>query len=177
MKGLEEMVLDRSRVLELIELLGLIGVVMFLPFVIHQQWITGPIINAILILILFLSGLRSAIIVSFIPSFMALSGGLLPPILAPVLPFIILSNVIYVITIDFIYHRVISDNLAYGVGVLIASILKFLFLFSTTSIITKLIAKPQMINKIIDMMSWSQFATALTGGIIAFLVLKWLKRI
>ena len=31
--------------------------------------------------------------------------------------------------------------------------------------------------KVIQMLSWPQLATALAGGIIAFAVLKWLKRI
>ena len=169
--------LDRAKTIELVQLLGLVGVAMFLPFVLHLQWITGPVINAILILVLFLGGLRSAIVVSLVPSLMALSGGLLPVVLAPILPFIMLSNIIYIIAIQYFYHSIKKEQMSFLIAIIIASSLKFLFLFSTTSIMTNLVAKQALVGKIAAMMSWPQFFTALTGGLIAFLVLKWLKRI
>jgi len=95
----EEQTMARVNVWAIAQFLGLAGVATLLPFFIHLQWITGPVINAILILILFLVGIRSALVVCLIPSLMALAGGLLPAILAPVIPFIMISNVIFVLSI------------------------------------------------------------------------------
>jgi len=99
MKNLQEKVttLVDTRVITKFLILGSTATV--LPFLIHIQWFTGPIINAILILTLFLVGIRSAFVVCLVPSLMALSGGLLPAILAPIIPFIMISNVIFVLTI------------------------------------------------------------------------------
>jgi hypothetical protein len=174
---MKEVSLDRTKAIELTSVLGLLGVAMFLPFIIHLQWITGPIINAILILILFLGGLRLGLLVSFIPSLMALSGGLLPFVLAPVVPFIVLSNILYVTAINYFYHIIKKEQMAFIISIIIASSLKFLFLLSTTSIMTKLVLKQNLVAKIALMMSWPQLFTALSGGLIAFLILKWLKRI
>jgi len=148
-----------------------------LPFFIHIQSITGPIINAILILVLFLAGIRLAVIVALVPSIAALVGGLLPLPLAPMIPFIMLSNVIFIFTVDYFYN-LFKDNLnGYFVGIFVGSLAKFFFLFVNTILIIKLIAKQELAVKIAQLMSWPQFFTAMVGGMIAFLVLKWLKRI
>lgn len=159
------------------QFLGLSGVATILPFFIHIQWITGPIINAIFILVLFLVGIRSALVVCLIPSLMALSGGLLPAILAPVVPFIMIGNVIFVLGIDYFYNNFKNAAKGYWLGVLAGAFLKFVFLYASVTWITKLLLKQDLAVKVAQMMSWSQFATAILGGMIAWVVLKWLKRI
>lgn len=159
------------------QFLGLFGVASILPFYIHVQWITGPMINAILVIVLFLLGIRSAFLVCLVPSLMALSGGLLPPVLAPVIPFIMIGNIIFILTIDLVYNTFRDNNKGFFVGVLLGAVLKFLFLFLSVNLIEKLLLKKELIIKVAQMMSWTQLATALTGGMIAFIVLKWLKRI
>jgi riboflavin transporter len=149
----------------------------FLPFVIHLQWLTGPIVNAVLILALFILGFRPALLLCFIPSMMALLGGLLPAVLAPAVPFIMLSNVIFIALINSIYKSFKNEIAGFGYGVLAGAGAKFIFLTMTVYIITPLLAKKELGIKVAQMMSWPQFATALTGGLIAFAVLKWLKRI
>lgn len=157
--------------------LGFAGVATFLPFYIHLQWFTGPIVNAILILVLFLVGIRSALLLCLIPSLMALTGGLLPAVLAPVVPFIMISNVLFVIVIDWFYNNFKNETKAYWLGVIMASSLKFIFLFSSVNIIGRLLVKQELTIKVAQLMTWPQFATAFTGGMIAWAVLKWLKRI
>jgi len=159
------------------QFLGLASIATFLPFFIHLQWITGPIINAILILVLFLVGIRSALVVCLVPSLMALAGGLLPAILAPVVPFIMISNAILVLSIDWIYNNFRDEVKGYWLGVLIGAGLKFLFLFLSVNFIGRLLIKQELIFKIAQMMSWPQLATAILGGMIAWAVLRWLKRI
>jgi len=157
--------------------LGLAVTAAFFPFFIHLQWISGPIINAILILILFLVGIRSALVVCLIPSLMALAGGLLPAILSPVVPFIMISNVIFVLSIDWLYNQSKNEIKGYWLGVLVGAGLKFLFLLLSVNFIGHLLIKQELTIKVAQMMSWPQFATAIAGGLIAWAILKWLRRI
>ncbi len=148
-----------------------------LPFFIHIQWLVGPIVNAILILVLFLSGIRAALVVCLIPSLMALAGGLLPAVLSPTVPFIMIGNVIFVLIVDYFYNLAKDGLSGYFLGVFFGAGLKFLFLFFSTAFIAKLLIKQELAVKVAQMMSWPQLATAVAGGLLAFVFLKWLKRI
>jgi hypothetical protein len=108
---------------------------------------------------------------------MALSGGLLPAILSPVVPFIMIANVLYVLIIEWIYSMNKDDFKGYWYGIVMASILKFVFLYFSVTIISRLLIKQELIAKVGQLMSWPQLTTALTGGMIAWIVLKWLKRL
>ena len=154
---------------------GLLLVISFLPFFIHLQWLSGPLVNALLILILFLSGIRSAMLAAVIPSFMALAGGLLPIPLAPVVPFIIIGNIIFILTIDYIYYSSRNTIGAYWKGIIIGALLKFAWLFLSVNYITGLLLKKELAFAVTQMLSWPQFATAVIGGAIAWGILKWLK--
>lgn len=177
MTYIKEQVITRTNIKIITQFLGLASVATLLPFFIHLQWVTGPIINAILILTLFLVGIRSALVLCLVPSLMALAGGLLPAMLAPVVPFIMISNVILVLSVDWIYNRVKDAARGYSLGVLVGAGLKFLFLLASVNIIGQLLIKQELAIKVAQMMSWPQFATAVTGGMIAWVALKWLKRI
>lgn len=177
---LKEKIIEQVNARALIQFLGLAGIATFLPFAVHVQWLTGPIVNAILILALFLAGARSALTLCLIPSLMALSGGLLPAVLAPVVPFIMISNVILVLCVDFFTHtRQATLNSAknYWLGIIIGAGLKFLFLFLSVNVIAKLLVKQELAVKVAQMMSWPQFATAVIGGMIAWVILKRLRRV
>ena len=176
----KEQVMTRVDVRATARFLALAGTATFLPFVIHVQFITGPIVNAILILALFLVGVRSALVICLIPSMMALAGGLLPAILAPVVPFIMIGNVILVLCVDYFANlRQITPNNAknYWIGVLIGAGLKFAFLFFSVNFISKLLIKQELAVKVAQMMSWPQFATAVAGGVIAWAALRQLRKI
>jgi riboflavin transporter len=157
--------------------LGISSIASILPFFIHLQWVTGPLVNALLILMLFFVGYRSAIILCFIPSLMALSGGLIPAILAPGIPFIMLSNVLYISVIQFVINNNRNERFGYWIAALSSSILKFLFLFASISFIIPLFTKKEITLKIAQMMSWPQMFTAFTGAMIAWLILRWFKKI
>jgi hypothetical protein len=158
--------------------LSLTMVATFLPFIIHLQWITGPIVNALLILILFLVGLRMALLICFVPSLMALAGGLLPLPLAPVVPFIMLGNVIFILAIDYFYKSAKKQINGYWIGVVVGGALKYLFVWFNANLMINLILHDDVAAPLlVKLVSWPQFATALAGGIIAWAVLKWLKRI
>jgi riboflavin transporter len=172
----KEQILTGVNVRSLTSFLSMTAVAMFLPFVIHLQWLTGPIVNAILILVLFLVGIRSALVVALVPSLMALAGGLLPAVLAPAVPFIMISNAIFILSIDRIYDWSKNMNQGYWSGVLVGAILKFAFLYFSVGWITKLLLKQELALAVTKMMSWPQLITAILGGLIAFAILKWLKR-
>lgn len=177
MRYVKENALARVDAQAITKFLTLASVATVLPFLIHVQWLTGPIVNAILIVTLFLVGIRSALVLCLIPSLMALSGGLLPAILAPVVPFVMISNVILVLSIETAYSYFKNVNYGYTIGVLVGAGLKFLFLFSSVSLISKLVLKQELAVKIAQIMSWPQFATAVIGGMLAWILLKWLKRL
>jgi hypothetical protein len=157
--------------------LALAGVATVVPFYIHFQWITGALVNAILIIALFLLGIISALILCFVPSLMALAGGLLPAVLAPVVPFIMLGNTILVLIMEWFYTNIKDANKGYWLGLIIGASLKFLFLFLSVNIISRLLIKKELAAAVAGMMSWPQLATALTGGLVAWGVLKKFKRI
>jgi hypothetical protein len=170
-----EIALEKIDAKWLARFLSLTAVAVFLPFFIHLPWITGPIINAILILVLMLSGLRSALLVACLPSLMALSGGLLPVVLAPAVPLIIISNIIFVLAIDWFHQRAQSDFNGYWLGILSGAFLKFVFLFLATSFLAAFLIKSPVMDIITKLLGWSQLLTAVAGGVIAFGVLKFLK--
>ena len=139
----------------------LMSVAVFAPLI-HNQAITGPIVNAVLFISVFITGIRGAVLIAFIPSVIALSTGLLSLVLAPMIPFIIIGNIILVLSFSFLKDK------NYWLGIVSASFLKFVFLFSVSYIIS---------SKLVIIMSWPQLITALAGGAIAFLVLKSIKKI
>ncbi len=156
---------------KLIQFSALLGIASIAPVLLsHQQVISGPIVNATLIISVVLLGTESAILVGLIPSIVALSVGLLPAVLAPMIPFIMLSNVILVMVFGFVYKR------SYWAGLVSASILKFLFLFFTSSVVINLVIKTELAKQVGLIMSWPQLLTALIGGILAFGLLKFIKK-
>jgi len=58
-----------------------------------------------------------------------------------------------------------------------ASVLKFIFLFTTSSVVINLLLKKEIATKVAEMMSWPQLLTALGGGVIAYIFLNSLKKV
>ena len=130
-----------------------------------SQLIAGPIVNAILFLSVLFLGARVAILIAVVPSVIALLTGLLPFLLAPMIPFIITGNIILVFTFNNLKDSFLK-------GVLIASFLKFFFLFVSGFLVINFAIKETVI---VSMMGWVQLFTALTGGLIAHLFYRLLK--
>ena len=177
MRYIKENVLAKPNVASLVNFLVLASIAVFTPFFIHVQWLTGSIVNAVLIIVLFMVGVRSALVLCLIPSLMALAGGLISPVLAPIIPFIMMANVMLVLTVDRVYYYFKNDLKGYWVGLVVGAILKFAFLYFSLNIISKLLIKQELMAKVAQMMSWPQLATAITGGFIAWIFLKKIKRI
>jgi len=176
MQYLKEKTFERVNVNYIAQFMILASIAVFLPYLVPSQWITGPIVNAVLILTLVKFGLRNAISVAIAPSLVALSSGLLPVILAPVVPFIMFGNMILIFCVDWAYRNFKNKAKGYWAGVVVGAGLKFLFLFLSINIISGLLIKQELVVKVAQMMSWSQFYTAVIGGIIAWGVLTESKK-
>lgn len=151
---------------------GLMVVAIVLPRFVHNQFITGPIVNATLFLGAAILGSGPAILIGLVPSVVALSSGLLPAPLAPMVPFIMISNAILIIV--FFYVKKIH----FGAGAVVSSLTKYAFLYGTSILMVKLIIKPEIAAKAAaTMMAWPQLVTALVGAIIAFGILRIFKKI
>ncbi|MBU1683940.1 iron hydrogenase [Patescibacteria group bacterium] len=162
--------INRKKVFTLTQFTALVVVATTVPLF-NQQAITGPVVNATLFVSVALLGVQNAILVGLIPSLVALSTGLLPPVLAPMIPFIMVGNTILIMVFGYLKER------NFWLGVITASVLKFLFLFSTSSIVINLLLKKEVATKVAMMMSWPQLLTALVGGLLAFVFLKGIRKI
>lgn len=144
--------------------------VAIVPMFVHNQWLTGPFINALLLLACVLIGPMEAVVLGLFPSTVALSSGILPLPLAPMIPFIMISNAIFVAVFYYLNKK------SFSVGVVVAAFLKFLFLFLVSTFLAQNLLSETLLQKVVAMMSWPQFVTALIGGVFAFGVLRFLRR-
>ena len=139
----------------------LLGIATAAPLV-GNQFITGTIVNATLIIATVALGVRNGLLLGLIPSSIALASGLLPALLSPMIPFIILGNAALVVAFDYFGKK------NYWLGMVTGSILKFGIIFGTSSIVTNMIVSQQVAAKVAVMMSWPQMVTAFAGGLVAY---------
>lgn len=170
MEKTKTLALEKDQLINLVYLGVLSAAAIFAPLLKFQA-VSGSIVNAILFISVILLGLRGAVLVALIPSLAALSIGLLPPVLAPMVPFIMMGNIISISVFDYLRNK------SYWLGVFWAGFLKFMFLFFSSSIVINLIIKKEIASTVAAMMSWPQLFTALAGGIIAYFFLKKFKKI
>jgi hypothetical protein len=148
----------------------LMGLSIILPLF-HSQYMTGPMVNAILFLSVILAGSTGAMFIAMIPSVIALSTGLLPAVLAPAVPFIMLGNAILIATFTLLQKK------NFWLAAVAASFAKFIFLFGSSQLVVGLIAKKQAAVAAASMLSYPQLITALIGAVLAWGGLKFLKKI
>jgi hypothetical protein len=164
----EVLTITKERVVTFIMLLAIASAA---PLIGHQQFITGPIVNATLLAATVLLGVRGGLLIGLIPSSIALSAGLLPPVLAPMIPFIIVGNAILVVTFGYLRDK------NYWLALVSGSILKFAFLFGTSSVVINLLLNKNVASNVAMMMSWPQLVTALAGGVIAYGILRGIRKL
>lgn len=124
------------------------------------QWLTGPGVNAILLLAAAYTDVYSASILGMVTPVMALLFGVMP--LAVVVPFIMVSNIVYIV----IYKWQFPNNSF--VAISMAAIVKFLVL---TIAVKFIISVPPGVAYAL---STPQLFTAVTGGIIATIIIRYL---
>lgn len=135
----------------------------FSPFI-GIQAVTGPLVNAMLFLSAVLLGVQGGVLLAIFPSIIALSIGFLPMQIAPLVPFIIIGNIILVVVFNYFRN-------SFWKGVVFASFAKFLFLYLSSLAISNILFSSKIAKVAISMMSFPQLATALVGGLIAYLIL------
>jgi hypothetical protein len=143
-----------------------LAICLLLPAFFHNQWITGPVINATLLVAVVTLGPTEAILLGLMPSTVALLAGLLPLPLAPMLPFIMIGNAVWVMVFDALR----SKNLIASLG--IAAVLKFAFLHGSVVFLLSRMLDSGLTAQLAVMMSWPQLVTALIGGAIAYPIVK-----
>jgi hypothetical protein len=127
------------------------------------QPVTGPVINFILLFAIVLNGFYSSLIIGSVSPVIAFARGILPAPLGPMIPFIILANLVY-ITI-FALARSKTDKPMFSlIFVIVGSLLKYLVLSSAVSFFVS-VPPP-----IAQAMSFPQLITALLGGLILLLI-------
>jgi len=167
---IKEKVLTRKNILVASEFATLFIIAVAAPLF-KQQFVTGPIVNSTLILAAVFLSFENAVLIALLPSLIALSIGLLSPILLPMIPFIIAGNTVYI----YVFKQIQKTN--YWLAVLLASLLKFVFIFGASKFLVGIIIQKTLPAPVAFMMSWPQLVTALAGGIIAFIVLKSSKKV
>lgn len=143
----------------------LLGASVLAPMLGLHQLVTGTVVNAALLIATVRLGPRAAMSIGVLPSLFALVSGQLPAVLAPMVPFIVVGNVVLVA----VFHALRRQGYWLGAGV--AAGLKAAWLSGTSLTLFTLlpVAVP---TAVLAMMGWPQLVTALTGAALAFGVLR-----
>lgn len=163
---MQEYVLERKLVLTKVALFTAYVAIALAAPLINNQLITGSIVNATLFLAVATLGFREAIFIGLIPSLISLSIGLLPVVLAPMIPFIMMGNAVLMLVFSVTRKKL-------GAFSYIASALfKFAVIYGASFIVAGLIKNPVVAQKTGLMMGYMQLVTALIGAAIAMAVLN-----
>ncbi|GFP78472.1 ECF transporter S component [Clostridium fungisolvens] len=140
-----------------------------------NQFLVGPIVNAVLILATFICGARLGALVAVLTPILAWVVGQLATAMAPFIPFIVVGNLIYILIFS------VLKNKKYGlyIGIILGSFIKFVFLSFSASNILKVIdigIPKKILEKLAISMGVPQLITALAGGIIAIILIKLLYK-
>jgi len=154
-----------------IQFLGVAILAVLFPLFPLQQ-ITGPLVNALLFIATIILGVRTALIICFLPSIMSVSIGILPAVMLPMITVIILGNILLVL----LFNNYNKKN--FWLGVVTASFVKFVFIYSLATLLATEFIKSPLFAKVVGIsMGYFQLFTALAGGVIAWIFLKFIKRI
>jgi len=123
------------------------------------QMLTGPLVNAFLLLSTIFSGILSGIIIGLFTPWVALLRGILPAPLGPMVPFIMVGNGALVTVFGLLAKR---KSLSFEiVGVCLGALVKYLIL---SQAVRFLVAVPPPVARAMQV---PQLVTALLGGAIA----------
>jgi len=134
------------------------------------QYITGIIINLIYVVFTLVSGLRTTCYVAVLVPFIASITGILKPVLVPVIPIIILSNLIYVFSV----YRIKGNNIF--LRILFPPILKALTIFLGGKLFINFFEVHPMFQKMFIVFVSINLMTAFVGNIIGIFLSKRLIR-
>jgi hypothetical protein len=135
------------------------------------QYITGPLINALLIMTVLWSGVSQALFVGMVTPMGAALSGVLPLPLWVMIPFIALGNAVLVSLFGAL--RGMNRWVALAVAAMAKSALLYVavtvLVAHPLSLVISGNAQPVVVPQaIVAMMAWPQLLTAVAGGVIAF---------
>ena len=139
-----------------------------------NQFFVGPMVNAILLLTVYFAGLKWAILIGVLTPVLAFFSGVLAVPMAPFIPFIAAGNLLY----SSIFALMKDRKSGEFIGFMLASVLKFIFLFVSATRLIDLFAIgiPEPVKaKLAVAMGVPQLLTAMAGGFIAVALYKMLK--
>jgi len=133
-----------------------------------NQLITGSIVNALLFISVSIMGFESAFLLCLIPSLISIYTGLLPLVLAPMIPFIMTGNALMVLSFSKLSKK------GFWFGAIPAAVIKFAFIWVVGMVLVNSVLHG-IAKNILLMIGWPQLATAITGASIAYLFLSIIK--
>jgi hypothetical protein len=149
-----------------IELLGL------------PQLFTGPLINTMLLLTTLVLQPAAGVILGVLTPTVAVLRGQLPPVLLPMVPFIMTANALLVLSFEvirnllkhFVHAKPILFSLNAWLALTVAAFLKFALLYLSAKLVLPLLLGRNLPGPFLAMMAFPQFLTALTGGVLALVI-------
>lgn len=134
------------------------------------QPVTGPLVNCMLLLSALFAGPISGILVGLVTPWIAFLRGILMAPLAPMIPFIMLGNGVYVLCFYLCRKFLGKKVLGSAVGIATGAVVKFLILSGAVQFV---VTVP---DKIAKAMQFPQLLTALAGGAIAVIAARLIAR-
>lgn len=141
----------------------------FGKFIPYNNFIVGPVVNAVLIVATAAAGLWSGAAISVIAPLISSITNKAPiaPLVLAFSPFIIIGN--FLIVLCFYLLRKKSKI----TGIALGALLKFGFMYAAVSIFTaKVEMEPKFALTLTNLFGWSQLMTAVAGGAIALIILR-----
>ena len=129
--------------------------------------VTGPLVNLMLILSTALAGASWGTVIGLLTPWAGLFLGILPPALAPAVPFIMAGNALYCLLFGLLNSRFKGGDL---VGVGLGSVIKFALIAAPAGYLLKL---P---SPLVEVLLAPQLINALIGGIAALLLIRPLQQ-
>ena len=135
----------------------------------QNQFIVGPIVNAVLFWVALRVGIVNAIFIAVVPSSIALLRGMLPPQAILAIPYIIAGNIAMIMTFSALAGQFKKSVFLYF-GVVASALVKTAVIFLPVLYLLKLT------GVIAFMLSWPQLVTAVIGGFIVIKTQKYFQK-
>ncbi|HSW10186.1 MAG TPA: ECF transporter S component [Bacillota bacterium] len=154
----------------------LLGVTMAIQMLRMPQPVTGPLINAMLVLTTLTVGMAAGIFIGLLTPWVAFTVGILPPVLGPAIPFIMGGNAALVLVMGAairLGHQLKfpqGERLAQIGGVIVGGFAKYLVI---STAVRFLIQVPPPVAALLQL---PQLFTAWTGGALAVAII-WAARV
>lgn len=131
-----------------------------------NQLLTGTLVNGLLVVSVFSLGVGGSVLLALLPSSVSLFFGLLPAAMAPMIPFIIMSNILMVLMVNAFKGK------NYFIGGFLGAIIKASFLFFVSYIMFNFFLQGAGAKAASSMMGYMQLLTASLGVVLAYPVVK-----